>query len=422
VIVAAQGGGIRAAVWTALVMECLFGPTQVDAAGRCPGGSADRERTPVFLASGASGGSVGLAAWSARRLDIAADPRAATDIGDVLPADHLAPDMARLLTGDALYPLLAHDLPDRAALLERSWEPQWRGAPGAGLSRGMRAAYQQADGGGRWGMPVLAMNGAQVDDGCRFVASPVDMWLPRVPTATHDDPDGQRCGSAADVDPDYVDVLPRTTELVDYLCQGEDVPLSTAAHLSSRFPYISPTARVIAGHCSDRTGLLAPGSTTAITDGGVADNSGADTAVQVWRALEPVAAAGESAGGCVVPVFVQIDNEVDAEPADAGRGPPAELVAPGEALLSQLGGRESAAREEARASFATARTASGRPASPDPAYVRIAPSVQPGVEAPLGWTLSPSTVRDMREQLFSGTNAAAVDRVRRLLSGGLTCS
>jgi hypothetical protein len=48
--------------------------------------------------------------------------------------------------------------------------------------------------------------------------------------------------------------------------------------------------------------------------------------------------------------------------------------------------------------------------------------VQPGAAAPLGWTLSPATVRDMRDQLTAGTNTAAVDRVHQLLNGPLTCS
>ncbi len=79
-------------------------------------------------------------------------------------------------------------------------------------------------------------------------------------------------------------------------------------------------------------------------------------------------------------------------------------------------------REEARTAFAEVRTAGGEPVPGEdgPAYVRIAPSVQPGVEAPLGWALSPSTVRDMRAQLTTGTNAAEIDRLRELLSG-LTC-
>ena len=96
VLVAAEGGGIRAAVWTALVMECIFGPGPVkDDSQVCTHqGSFDAQaaaadvranRLPVFLASGASGGSVGLAAWSARRVDLAAGDKVPSDIDQLLP-------------------------------------------------------------------------------------------------------------------------------------------------------------------------------------------------------------------------------------------------------------------------------------------------------------------------------------------------
>ncbi|MCO1658276.1 hypothetical protein [Pseudonocardia humida] len=413
VVVAAQGGGIRAATWTALVMECLFGPTEVEPG--CPGGPG--RRLPVLIASGASGGSVGLAAWSARRLDLA-ESAPAPPIDRVLPADHLAPDLARLLSGDALYQLLAHDLPDRAEMLERSWELAWDEPDDSGLNRGLRESWELANSAGRWEMPVLAFTGTQVEDGCRFVAGPVDLWLPGPTGATTDAPDDVRCGAAS---AGAVDALPRTTELVDYLCADEDVPMSAAAHLSSRFPYVSPSARIAAGDCADRAGLLPAGSTTFLTDGGLADNSGAATAVQLWRALQPVVAEDEGAG-CVVPIFVQIDNTPDVEPDDAGTRPPVELTAPLSALFGQIGGREEMEREEARTAFAEVRTAGGEPVpgGSGPSYVRIAPSVQPGAEAPLGWALSPSTVRDMRAQLTTGTNAAEIDRLRGLLDG-LTC-
>jgi hypothetical protein len=424
VVVAAQGGGIRAAVWTALVMECLFGPTEVEAG--CPGAAPDR--MPVLLASGASGGSVGLAAWSARRVDLAGG-HPAPPIDRVLPDDHLAPDLARLLSGDVLHALLAHDLPDRAEMLERSWELAWDEPSGTGLDRGLRETWDEATAAGAWEMPVLALNGAQVEDGCRFVASPVDMWVPSADGAADadepatDDPDDVRCGAAPDTG--AVDALPRTTELVDYLCADEDVPMSAAGHLSSRFPYVSPTARVAADHdCTDQTGLLAPDAVSFLTDGGLVDNSGAATAVQLWRALQPVAAEQEGTGGtgCIVPIFVQIDNAPDADPADGGTRPPVEITAPLQALFGQIGGREAMEREEARTAFAQVRTAGGAelPGVTGPAYVRIAPAVQPGAEAPLGWALSPSTVRDMRAQLTAGSNAEEITRLRGLLNG-LSC-
>ena len=158
VLVAAEGGGIRAAVWTALVMECVFGPGPVKVTGSDPtktvdpvcaeGSSFDAKaagdevranRLPVFLASGASGGSVGLAAWSARRVDLAENEEGVpTDIDDLLKSDYVASDLGRLLTGDTLHQLLAQPGPDdRAGILERSWESSWGGTSG-GLSRGLR--------------------------------------------------------------------------------------------------------------------------------------------------------------------------------------------------------------------------------------------------------------------------------------------
>jgi len=66
VLVGASGGGIRAAVWTALVMECLFGPGPVQGTNSlCAKGSGTPSPSaltteaakplPVFIASGASG-------------------------------------------------------------------------------------------------------------------------------------------------------------------------------------------------------------------------------------------------------------------------------------------------------------------------------------------------------------------------------
>jgi hypothetical protein len=430
VLVAAQGGGIRAAVWTALVMECLFGPSTVTGGeGVCanesvPATTVRTEPLPVFLGSGASGGSVGLAAWSARRVDLAAGGIIVPDrIDDILAADYLAPDVARILTGDALHLLLAQNSPDRAEMLERSWERSWGTDSGGGLGRGMRTAFDLATANDGWRMPVLALNGAQVQDGCRFVSSPVDFVVPRNPADPYpvtsasdlpsDDCDG-RTGPA-------LDALPRSTELIDYLCPGQDVPFSTMGHLSARFPFVSPTGRVDTGDCH---GIHA---VTSVLDGGIGDNSGAATAVQTWRALQPAIAEAEQQGQrCVVPVFLQVDNSPDAT-SDASTSPPLELLAPGQALLSNFGNREAAERAEAEDQFSSLRTASGHSYLQDDnlrariGYFRIAPAVQPGAEPPLGWTLSASTVEQMRHQLLSSANKYAIQRLRDLIAHPPAC-
>jgi hypothetical protein len=472
VLVAAQGGGIRAAVWTALVMECLFGPGPVAASGTLCAegdGTPDPARMavkaaaplPVFIASGASGGSVGLAAWSARRADLIQEgPGSNTPrtVEDALNRDFVAPDVARLMLADAPHSFLAWNRPDRAEMLERGWERPWLDRPATtgtpagaapagspsprrGLARGLRETWEVTHAGGAWSTPVLAFNGASVEDDCRFVASAVDFTLPRqlpadpadVATAvdsTDDRPDDAACRGVGGGTGKAVDLLPSTTELVDYLCPDEDVPLSTAAHLSARFPYVSPTGRVERRGCPDARGLVPAPAISYDADGGIFDNSGAGTAVDTWRALGPLAAATERQGGtCLVPVFVQIDNSPPSATVGSTADPrPDELTAPVGATLNQVSSRDRYARSGAAAAFGRLVSADGErvhavgAGDPDGLWFRIALYGQPGPEPPLGWTLAPETVSDMRSQLRAITNAKQIQALRRLLRpGGLTC-
>jgi hypothetical protein len=240
-------------------------------------------------------------------------------------------------------------------------------------------------------------------------------------------PDDATCGTGGLAEKAVVvDALTRTNELIDYLCPGEDLPLSTAAHLSARFPYVSPIARVPAGDCdgtrpSPDPGHMPDSAISYVTDGGVADNSGASTAMQIWRAVRPTAAEGESGDSCVIPIFVQIDNSIGDESGDASSEPPLELIAPGSALLSRFGGQEASERSEARQEFATVRTAGGRTIVADRSWFRIAPSVQPGIQPPLGWTLAPDTVADMRRQMLSEGNRQSMVQLRQLLAAPPRC-
>ena len=464
VIVAAQGGGIRAAVWTALVMECVFGPGPVGADAPCAGGNdpLDRGRAgkrvrdeplPVFLASGASGGSVGLAAWSARRIDLAAGgataERTPATVENALGMDFLAPNMARWFVGDLSYAFLAHHWPDRAAVLEQAWERPW-GEDGTGLTRGLRASYEAADGDGHWQLPVLAFNGAGVEDGCRFLSSPVDFGITRADSATPDGsvtaPDGAAeqpgdaldnpsdagCRSAAPQhDGPLADALPVTGELVDYLCPDQDVRLSTAAHLSARFPYISPTGRVERQPCTgtgaDTAGLVEEHAVSFDADGGLFDNSGALTALEAWRALTPLAARDETAGGgCVVPIFLQIDNGVGDGSSTGPDRKPFEVAAPLDALFGEIGSRDSYGRAAAATAFVGPVSPGGREIMlgdqpVDSRWFQVALLGQPGPQPPLGWTLAASTVDDMRVQLGATTNKEQIDKLRALLTGTLTC-
>ena len=462
VIVGAQGGGIRAAVWTALVMECIFGPGPVVGSGDiCAEGGAEPDLrrladaaddlVPVFLASGASGGSVGLAAWSARRADLVQDRSSSATprrIEGILDRDFVAPDVAGLLLNDLPHTLLAWDRTDRAAMLELAWEQAWYNRqlpvldPSArGLARGLRQTWDLTHANGTWTTPVLALNGISVEDGCRFLASAVDFALPRqLPTdptgiatavdSTDDRPDDAACRGVASPPGDAVDILPSTNELIDYLCPAEDVPLSTAAHLSARFPYVSPTGRIERRPCPSSDGLVAAPAVSYDADGGLFDNAGSGTAVDTWRAMVPLAAATERATeGCLVPMFVQIDNSAGRATISSAADPrPNELFAPVGATLGQLSSREAYARAGAATAFGRPVSVGGQPVAiggvdaVGPMWFRIVLFGQPGPEPPLGWTLAQETVDDMRSQLQAVPNQQQIRTLRRILSSDLTCS
>jgi hypothetical protein len=467
VMVGAQGGGIRAAVWTALVMECIFGPGPVaDSGDVCAKGAAATDATrladaaddplPVFLASGASGGSVGLAAWSARRADLVQDGAASATpktVEQALDRDFVASDIARLLLADLPHTLLAWDRADRAEMLELAWERAWYDHPrpvldpsARGLARGLRETWDRTHADGSWATPVLALNGISVEDGCRFLASAVDFALPRelpenpadiatAVDATDDRPDDAACRGVATPPGDAVDVIPSTNELIDYLCPDEDVPLSTAAHISARFPYVSPTGRIERRPCTEGTeetrepGLVPGPAVSYDADGGMFDNAGSGTAVDTWRAMAPLAAATERATGrCMVPVFVQIDNSGGRATVSSAADPrPNELTAPVATALGQVSSREAYARSGAAAAFGLPVSAGGRQVQLDgadargPLWFRIVLFGQPGPEPPLGWTLSEGTVKDMRSHLQATPNRQNIQRLRQILADDLGC-
>lgn len=481
VLIAAEGGGVRAAVWTALVMECLFGPGPVAGTETvCAQGSStpdlnamaqrvQQQPLPVFLASGASGGSVGLAAWSARRTDLLQDQaatRAPHRVEAALGADFVAPDVARLIMADLPHAFLGWDFPDRAEALERAWERPW-GSPrvastattARGMSRGLRQMWDLTHEGSAWSTPVLALNGVSVEDGCRVVASAVDFTVPATfdpdslsndatnpATSADDRPDDAACRGplppatrpADQPGQKALDVLPSTSELIDYLCPNEDVPLSTAAHLSARFPYVSPSGRIVrSSACPAAGGLVPEAAVSYDADGGYFDNSGAGAVTDAWRALVPLAAQTEreakarTSEACMVPMMIQIDNSPPAPTTATSVDPrPKELLVPPGATFGQIGSREAYARAGAASTFSRPISAGGQPVrlastSTEPVsalWFRLSLFGQPGPEPPLGWTLSEQSVADMRSQLRARDNVDTITDIRRLLApGALAC-
>ena len=409
VFVAAEGGGIRAAYWTAAVLDSVFPMTTPTAPNSSPSNSSlsnslppacGQPRDRVFALSGASGDSVGMSFWlnapQARRpwyQRVISDGHPPVWYDTALAVDHLSAVGSWMLYVDVPRTLLGYPGLDRAALLEQSWEisqPSLRNGFLAGysaLAQGRSAPWR----------PLALINGTAVESGCRALTAPVpltDLDDPVVPGSLS----CLRAPSTADGNRSDSTGLYDVTQL--FLCPDEDVAGSTAALLSARFPYVTPSGRLT--RCGQ------PNAHSYVVDGAYLDNSGDLSVTDLYIQLKPLIAAHNALvakcagpGGCpavpaadrptrrIRPVLIQLDNGYPdiAQRADASR--PGELSVPPKARLAVAAAVEQSARQRAVEVFGTG------------AYLQIAPAPHPGVEAPLGWVMSDSARDDLCHQLHT---------------------
>jgi hypothetical protein len=416
VLVTAHGGGIRAAYWTASVLTSLqqdSGPV----AG-CPTASVTSR---MFTLTGISGGSVGAAAFFSQPTDVAED-WFEDDLGK---PDYAAVALAGGLLVDLPRALIGFDAPDRAARLEQAWEQHIDGFDEDYFTFLRPGSHDE-----RW-IPVTLFNGAQVETGCRVNTSALRLTasslsdtgdcradVGRQATLNLEDRSVARRGTrvpAASVTVDTVAVQSENG------CKGS-FAVSTAALLSARWPYISPSGKL---PCADPP--------VRVVDGGYADGAGNAALLDLWRQLEPLVAAHngsvQGVAGLVVPVFVVIDNHYQSRAAAPPARRTAELLVP-PVTYRKASGTRSADREQ-EAMSAIAASLPGKPtwSCQVPASKRgrvlLAPSTRPGLPAPLAWTLAGSSRADLdsqRDDLFSGQGAGLV--LRQMLTGSgdpLTC-
>jgi hypothetical protein len=397
VLVAAEGGGIRAAYWTSIVMDCLFSANP--ALEGCGDHGSDR-RPYLFLGSGASGGSVGLASYSAWSIDSrSGDP---PTLRDEMSRDFVAPTVAQAVFVDLPQAFTASDWgDDRAAVLERDWEDA---SGDKTFRKGIFALGLDH--------PLLLLNGTDVQDGCRVNVSTLHAavgttWSPTDPSSTGDGWEVGRCeGLGTQRSPSSFSGLSATDDVADYLCTSQDLSLSTAAFLSARFPWVSPHGRLPACHS---TGAA---TTAEIVDGGYLDNSGASPIVELWpriSALIDEYNAGQASDGrCLVPVFVQIDNHYARTVRPDPKKRTLQALGPLTALFGVRDAHDSEARQAAEGLFQKT------------GWVTIHPLAHPGPEAPLGWALSSRSMKDLEDEVVD-QNREALDQVDGWFAGGLSC-
>lgn len=384
VLIAAEGGGIRAAYWSALALHTL------DLLSR---GELRRRTT---LASGVSGGSLGLGTFAltgdapslqgtcTAPLEIVADsaPARALLLGHCfLAEDFLGPVMLRMLWFDSMRLFVPIPLwTDRGEALEDGWSRQWQRLSGRLDFDGPLSALSR-------GRTTWVLNSTHVQTGQRIIQSAP--WIPDLPNLAPAALDGRAA-------------------------VGLEIQLKQAVHNSARFSYVSPAGAVVHDD-----------AVLQLVDGGYFENSGLSI-VNDWLIYDrrPGARRGASEATAnpfavqaskqrlatthrvegiseraqaAQPLVLLLTNDPAVAPASPETCPRTsehsrpkaqhELLAPIASLLQVRSARGTYARDQTRRLVGDAN------------FFQLAIQ-ESEISVPLGWALSRASIEEMQRQLW----------------------
>lgn len=392
VLVAASGGGLRAAYWTAITLAEL----------------QDADSTfarDVFAISGVSGGSLGAALFVSLVHDagpgntkLASCPPArsvsdttklagpfATCVRGIMGRDFLSPILAMMLAPDLAqrFSPVVFETADRSHAIEDAWSSAYdtfvhQHTFDSGLVELGRNPR----------LPLLLLNATHVETGRRYIASPVAL--------------DSTIRDAGDL----------------LAIAGHDLPLRTAVHNSARFTFVSP-----AGHIVREDGREAG----RLVDGGYFENSGLVTLHEIYSAIHAQRPTAP------IMILYLCNDPASCRAREGVRGPDSltttastaanELLAPVRALLHTRDARASLARAQlSRAPGgqfvqfdvcpdSVGQSPIGRPRA-DSAAARDtteskaqAKAKQRAISPPLGWVLS-GIARDWMDRSIASDTLA----------------
>jgi hypothetical protein len=441
VLVATHGGGIKAAYWTGLVLDCIVG---VDPAGFDPASAREadpatctsRRRTTaeqlaaakrIFLISSVSGGAIGMYAYSRQlladgSLGQPADDRPESWVNRRLGRDFVSPTIAWALFHDIPNHILGLHARergvcswhffntcatlDRGTVLERSFDDAFNADQVANPTLRETWASRNRSPGAQ-AVPLLIGNSTVTGGKARAVVSAADLsaW-PSLEGPAPTVPDPRPLAGVAEVS--------------DTLCATNDLLLSTAALLAGHFPYVNASAHlearcgakgdVPASDHASNCALIADSGICELNlvDGGYAENSGLFTIAALWPSLYALVtrynhgpAGGQQPNRKIALVILELDNHYRPRVRDVprGSGGKAETLIPPATEF----GAHNAAETYARA---TAHRLTGEGCT-----LTISPRLHPGLVAPLGWELSDGAQKDLRRGLVE-PRPDAVDEAR----------
>ena len=362
VFIAAKGGGIRAAYWTAATLSLL--EEQV------PG---DCAIAATVVASGVSGGSLGLAV--ARSVPVSDADAAVWRLSD---GQALAQATLGMLVRDPMHAAAGIPAPspgpwlDRAGLMEVAWE---EAVPSLGDD-----FYGDAAAGGL--EAPLILNSTDTASGCRVLVTQLETgeWATEsVPCAEADAP--------LPYSYDFRDYLTGPNEAAEQVAEDDQcldgLSASSAAMLSARFPYVTPSG--VVGPCRGA-------QPAQLIDGGYAEVSGLASLFDVAPRL--LAEAGED-DVPVLPIVIHLDNGRGSDLLPMVPETHSELLVPLVGLLHAGGTQKSPTAWLQR----SLELHQGRGNVAKAQVFTITQGTEPAIEAPLGWVLSKASRDDMDDSL-----------------------
>lgn len=412
IMIAAKGGGIRAAYWTAISLQRL-GQTNPCAL------------SSVAVASGVSGGSVGLAISRFNEGDQASSVHQVRATGQ---SSALAQATLGLLIRDPIYtvtgvPALTGfgpldggfnitDIPtnewtDRAGLMELDWEDR--------TAQPLQRSF--------WDPPMqdredkfsadLILNATDAITGCRYLVSQINaahttQTAEQIATTT------RGCSNSSAPLPFSVDFFKQFVQIPSAKndrCNGT-LSAATAAMLSARFPYVTPSG--VIGPCNSSP-------QAQIIDGGYTEGTGLGSIIDLSPELLKFAAqkSAENGGDPIMPIIMYLDNDRGGDLQPAPPNAISELMVP-------ITGNAKSATAQISAATLLQRSAQlvNSPSNYDAAapgeqatspllpgsVIVVSQRSEPAIAAPLGWILSTSSAtqmdRSLEQEVTRGCTAA----------------
>lgn len=420
-VVATEGGGIRAAYWTAAVLNSIQDTTPLF-------------RRNLFAVSSVSGGSLGTLVFTALLSSNAPAGSLHQSGSTMLGKDFLTPTLAAMSQSDLVQRFLPFGFPDRERALETAWEEGYRSTLSAPtFAGGVLDLYAKHP-----DLPSVFINGTMVETGDRIITS--NCRIRPAPEPAAPEPAAQQ---PTPQQPSPLLVFRNAYDGFEQL--GSDIPLSSGSGMSARFTYVSPAGRI-----PGPDGLLGH-----VVDGGYFENSGAVTAAEVVLLINTMS---QRNGWNLKPVVILIDFEncspkrkscagqgdITKLPGDCafdaygpfpyrgteGPTPPVsgdqwanEVLSPLRALLNTRGARGQQAVGDVRT---TSRFSTASP-EPQPAPQAATASglptllefrlVQRQVPIPLGWVLSYQAQHAIDSAVETNANRWSRDAIAKWLTG-----